>query len=149
MMTAGGRMNIIPEKIFVRIDPGCALGRINCVDEVVMCGLAQDPNRAQPGIEGVNMNGNPAPGESANGRSNDGIETIAIDGGSVVKCQDPGWIAERIRNRAEGWNIRDEKIPGAGVGQPHDQTSDTISCVDCALRAVIIKEIVAAAPKNV
>src|SRR5439155_515969 len=93
-MTTSGRMNIIPEKILIRIDPRCALGRINCVDEVVMCGLAQDTDHIEPDIEGVNLNGNPAPVESAFGRSNDGFEMIAINRRSVVKCQDPGWIAE-------------------------------------------------------
>ena len=118
-MTTSGRMNIIPEKILIRIDPRCALGRINCVDEVVMCGLAQDTDHIEPDIEGVNINGNPAPLESANGRSNDGIEMIAINRRSVVKCQDPGWIAERIlapRLGVEHWergNFGRQRWPAA------------------------------------
>src|SRR5207249_11639683 len=59
------------------------------------------------------------------------------------------WIAHRIRYRASRWNIGHEEISGASVGQPHNQTSDAISGVDYALCAMVIKEIVAATPKNV
>src|SRR5438477_130854 len=57
MMTAGGWMNIIPEKILVRIHPRRALGRINSVDEIVMCRLAQDADHIEPDIQVVNIDG--------------------------------------------------------------------------------------------
>ena len=66
-----------------------------------------------------------------------------------MEFRHPGRIPERIRDRAERRNIGDEKISCPDVGQPHDQSSDTIRRVDYALRAVIIKEIVATAPEDV
>src|SRR5882724_4127996 len=147
MITSRGGMNIIPEKILVRIHPRLALGRINSVDEAVAPGLAQYADHTEPHIEGIN--GNPAPGEAANGRSDDGIELIAIISGGEVKCRHPGRITERIRNRAKRRNIRDEEISCAGIGQALNQNADAFGGIDHALRAVIIEEIITTAPEDV
>src|SRR5207248_3295289 len=125
------------------------LRRINSVDEAVAPGLAQYADHIEPDIKGVNLNGNSGSDQSATGRNNDGIELVAIIGGCEVKFRHPSGIAERIWDRAERRDIGDEEISRASVGQPHDQSSDAISRVDYILGAVIIEEIVAAAPDYV
>ena len=149
MITTSGRMNIIPEKIFVRIHPRLALGRINGVDEVVLRRLAQDADHTEPDIQVVNMDGNSITLEPANDRPNGRTELGAVTRRSLVEACDPVGIAEGVRDGAKWRNIRDEKVSRPGVGQAYNQHADAGGGIGHTLGAVIIKQIVAAAPKNV
>ena len=73
----------------------------------------------------------------------------AIVGGGKIEPRYAVRIAERIRDRAEWWNVGDKKISGAGVGQPHDQAPDAISGIIHTRGAEIVKKIIPPAPDYV
>ena len=72
-MTARSRMNVIPEKVCVRIHPRLILRRNSGVDEAVAPGLAQCANHVQPNVESINVDGNSVGGVSTNYGSHDRI----------------------------------------------------------------------------
>lgn len=148
-MTAGSRMDVIPEKVCVRIHPRLVLRGNSGVDEIVASGLPKNAKHAQPNAEDMNVDDNAVASVSFNYGRYYGVQSGAIVGRGEIEPRHAVGVAERIRDGAEWWNVRDEKISGAGVGQPHDQVSDAISSIVHPVGAVIVKKIVPAAPDYV
>src|SRR6266513_2093633 len=96
MMTAGSRMNVIPEKICVRIHPRLVLRRNSGVYEIVASGLPKNANYAQPNVEDMNVDGNSVDSVSMNYGRYYGVQSGAIAGGGEIEPRYPVRIAERV-----------------------------------------------------
>src|SRR6187549_233661 len=146
-MPRGGGMNLIPKQIFVRVDVR-ALRAIADVNKSVVFGVGRQPVEKAVNVETIEGDGDSISLERTHGRVQLLIKLVAILRGSGVKGAGAVSIILVVGNEPERRNVRHKNRNRTGAGQTINQSPHPLGGRDYVVRAVVVKEIVAAAPDN-
>src|SRR5437762_1671882 len=114
-MAGGGGMNVVPEKVLVRINR-LELGAIANIDESHILGICSQSVEEPKDVVAIKRDGDRLTGQRVDSGVQLRVQLQPVFGGSGVQSGRLRHVVLVVRNEPEWWNVRHENVKGAGPG---------------------------------